>query len=177
MTGAAPGVLDFLLQSGLRPQLAGCLRFRQVKAKGEDFLKQTRQEYERPHPSEGSRLRSLIWSIVSLFFGWTIFFYWWSIVLKETTSGAFIDVIAGLMFVLAVLFIVSIFWIAHNLRLARRGRRSSSTPYFPGSRGRDKFDRSPVIENLETLRTWPVVVVDTDEEGKSYVRGDEEREA
>lgn len=89
----------------------------------------------------------------------------------------FIDVVAGLMFVLAVLFIVSLFWIAHNLRLARRGRRSSSTPYFPGSRDRDKFDRSLVIEDLETLRTSPVVVVDADEEGKSYVRDDEGRVA
>lgn len=122
-------------------------------------------------------MRSLIWSTVAVLCGWTIFLYWWSVVLEKTTRAAFFYVVAGIMFSLAVLFIVSLFWIIHNLRLAGRGRRSSSTPYFPGPRSHDQFDRSLLIKDLETLRTSSVVVIHADERGKSYVRDDAGRVA
>lgn len=128
-------------------------------------LKQSKQEYERPETSSDSRLRSLIWNVVAFIFGWTLFFYWWSIVLEATTSATFIDIFAGLLFILAVLFILSWFWIAHNLRLARRGSRSDGDTDIPET-DRSELPGGPSpIGDLEALRASAVVVVDSEEDG------------
>ena len=128
--------------------------------------------YERPESAERSRARSLFWNVVALLFGWTLFLYWWWVVLGRTTRHVFWHLVSGLVLLMASLVVLSLAWIVHNLRLAGKGRRNRATPYHPGAFDRDKLNRPLVLEDIHLLREAPVVVIQSTSEQKLYREGE-----
>jgi hypothetical protein len=121
---------------------------------------------------DAARKKSRLWNLVALLFGWTLFLYWWWVVLRRTDRVVTWRLVTGLAVLASFLVAFSLIWILHNLRLARGGRRNRATPYHAGAFERDKLDRPLVLTDLHTLREAPVVVVHASAGQKVYVEGE-----
>lgn len=73
--------------------------------------------------------------------GWLLFVYWWSIVLQGVRLSELVVLSSWFTAMLGVIALVAVLWIGHNLRLARRGSRGSSTRYIAPSFPTDTFGR------------------------------------
>ncbi len=99
---------------------------------------------------------------------WGIFLYYWYIVSGQEIGGGTslaIKVLSGLA---VVGILITILWVAHNLRLARVNRRTSSRPCPPESLTRDRLGRPVDAPDLATLREAALVDITVTEAGKSY---------
>lgn len=128
--------------------------------------------YERPDTPERARAKSLLWNGLALLFGWTLFVYWWWIVLRRTERGVVWHLVTGLAILASFLVFFTLVWILHNLRLAGRSGRNRATRYHPGAFERDKLDRPVVLGDLHVLREASVIVVQSADGQKVYRRGD-----
>ncbi|HJQ37116.1 MAG TPA: hypothetical protein VKB93_08255 [Thermoanaerobaculia bacterium] len=123
---------------------------------------------------DAARKKSRAWNLIALLFGWTLFLYWWWVVLRRTDHVVAWRLVTGLMLLASFLVAFSLIWILHNLWLARRGRRNRATPYNAGVFERDKLDRPVMLGDLHVLREAPVVIVTADRGQKRYVEGEAE---
>ncbi|MFN2441072.1 MAG: hypothetical protein ABR517_00125, partial [Thermoanaerobaculia bacterium] len=87
---------------------------------------------------------SLFWSLVALFFGWTVYVYWWREVILSQEIEIFIGLLLALVIAVLTIGGATALWIAHNQRLARRGGRGLSTRLFT-----EEFERDGVGRTLE----------------------------
>ena len=123
---------------------------------------------------DAARKKSRVWNLIALLFGWTLFLYWWWVVLRRTDHVIAWRLVTGLAVLASFLVAFSLIWILHNLRLARKSRRNRATRYNAGVFERDKLDRPVVLRDLHTLREAPVVIVHADREQKHYIEGEAE---
>lgn len=128
--------------------------------------------YRRPETAEQTRAKSMFWNAIALLFGWTLFLYWWWVVLGRTNRHVLWHLLGGLGLLAGLLVVFSVVWILHNLRLAGRSRRHRATPYNPGTFERDKLDRRVVLDDLHVLREASVIVVESTGEQKRYVESE-----
>ncbi len=101
--------------------------------------------------------------------GWFLFFYWWRQVLAATDKWAWILTLATLQIVTAMVGIIvgTIAWIMHNLKIARRNRRGSTSWYVPAKFDKDRLDRELVLP--PQLREAPLMTIDVKGEKKVYL--------
>jgi len=101
---------------------------------------------------------------------WCLFGYYWQVVLgREIGSGTVRAlIILGLTVVLGLL--LTMIWVAHNLRLARKfaGRRQAPREVGPPPMEQDTIGRVLQHPGLNNLRNAQVVEIDADEDSKSY---------
>ena len=114
------------------------------------------------------KLASVVWSVLSVLFGWTLFAFWWMYVLEHTDAATVLFAMAALL-IIAVFFLACAWaWIAHNQRLARRGMRGRATPYRAARFDRDGINRRLVLPDRVTLMASAVVLVTADADEKVY---------
>lgn len=97
---------------------------------------------------------------------WCLFGYYWYIVGQRQITLASLQAmgVLGLITLLGVL--VTIWWIAHNKKLASRNRRLQPPPTQPESFATDHLGRELVAPDLAVLRQATDVIVKLDDEGR-----------
>lgn len=122
--------------------------------------------------SRRERAGSLFWSLVSVFFGWTLFVYWWYEVMSQDQPAALLDLLVAIAFFALLLVLSTFLWIGHNQEIARMGTRGSSSPYRVPVFRHDALDRPLVLPaDVRSLRDEAVIHVDLRGDSKVYSPG------
>jgi len=107
---------------------------------------------------------------------WCLFGYYWNVVLGREVSDETIRAMGILVAGVIVGLVVTLLWIRHNLRLARKfegrrqGFRNADAPLLT----EDTIGRPVNHPGLDALRAASCVDITADETGKTYVVGDGE---
>jgi hypothetical protein len=121
-------------------------------------------------------MRHLLHVLASLAM-WCLFGYYWYVVLARDISPYTVRAVIILGVVILVGLVLTVLWIGHNLRVARKhGERRRSFPQTGDpTLERDTIGRPVECPDLATLRRARVVEVTADEDGKRYaiVEGEE----
>jgi hypothetical protein len=123
------------------------------------------------------RIRKLIHAVLSVAL-WGLFFYYWHVVSQRELGYSTGRALLVLFGILVVAYSWTVFWILHNLRLARRfrNRRSARSPTAPDF-SRDFLGRwvrintitsEPDAKQFETLRRAAYVEIDSRAGTKLY---------
>ena len=105
---------------------------------------------------------------MSVVFGWTLFAYWWFEVFEKTDKVVFLRALAAVVIVIDIVLLATLIWIAHNRRLARRGKRGRSTPFRIPQYERDRVHRIIVLAGRDSLKKAPIFVITTTAKEKTY---------
>ena len=111
---------------------------------------------------------SIAWSVVSILFGWTLFAYWWVDVIEKTDKVVFLRALAAVVIVIDIVLFATLIWIAHNRRLARRGKRGLSTPFRIPQFERDRVHRAIILAGRDSLRRAPILIITATPKEKTY---------
>ena len=108
--------------------------------------------------------------LLSIFFGWFLFIYWWD----EVTQGeATVDMLAytGAALAMAVIALAAMttLWVRYNVRVARQGKRGRVTAYLPPQIDRDRLGRRLLLPPRRELLEAQVLRLEVDENGKAYL--------
>lgn len=77
---------------------------------------------------EGARTVARILVVAA---AWLVFFYWWSVVLEGVPWPELVVLGSLITVALGAIALIAVVWIAHNVKVALRGSRGSSTRYVP----------------------------------------------
>lgn len=104
--------------------------------------------------------------------GWVLFFYWWRKVALESTAAAASVAVVVLLIVGIAVFYSTVLWIRHNLKLAKRGKRGTSTRWVRPHFDRDHLNRPLVFSDRLPRHeaTWFVVHSDVQQKRYSHHR-------
>jgi hypothetical protein len=97
---------------------------------------------------------------------WLVFGYYWYVVLGRDIGAATVQAIQILALIVVGGLLVTLFWVRHNLRLARRNRRRGVPPSPQERLERDVLEREIVAPDLGVLRRARLVHVRLDDEGR-----------
>lgn len=108
--------------------------------------------------------------LLSIFFAWFLFIYWWD----EVTQGeATVEMLAytGAALAMAVIALAAMttLWVRYNVRVARQGERGRVTAYLPPRIDRDRLGRRLVLPPRQELLEAQVLRLEVDENGKAYL--------
>ncbi|HPF70840.1 MAG TPA: hypothetical protein PLQ13_09235 [Candidatus Krumholzibacteria bacterium] len=118
-------------------------------------------------------MRHVLHTVVSLLM-WCLFGYYWWVVGQRRINPSTIDALAILGVFAVVGFVLTVAWVAHNLRLARKFGRRKGFPAPPESFTTDHLQRPLVSPGIEALRAARLVTISLDAEGrKIYEPGGE----
>ncbi len=114
-----------------------------------------------PLPSIWRRL----WHVLLVLLGWAIYFgFWWKVLATRPGIGPLFIVIP---IILVAVPTVTLFWIAHNLRLYRARDARRTSPVIPERYERDWVGR-PVTADWERVRRARQIVIRWDDSAKRY---------
>jgi hypothetical protein len=98
---------------------------------------------------------------------WILFGYYWYVVVAErevsTDTLHAMGVLAGST---ALGLALTLWWVAHNKRIAAKGRRTGTLPAPPEPFEEDHIGRSLVAPRIEELKRARVVDIALDDEGR-----------
>ena len=114
------------------------------------------------------RAGSLLWGIASLIFGWTLFVYWWSKVVRTDQPRPLITLVLAIALFSAVTLLAALLWIRHNQRLARGGKRGMASRYHAPKFEHDALGRTIVLPNGGQVQAADVVVIASFAQLKTY---------
>ena len=116
-------------------------------------------------PSIFSRIA--VWTLVAA--GWAVFIAWWVIVLQRESIQALGFALGLLAATVIVSAIATALWTAHNIRIARRGKRGKSSLFIPMIFEHDTLGRPLALPDAGVARTAPEVRVVLRDGVKAYV--------
>ncbi len=101
---------------------------------------------------------------------WGLFGYYWSVVLGREQGEATVQAVIILVVVIVAGLALTVLWIGHNVRLARKfaGRRREPPRLGAPSLAHDTLGRPITAPGLDTLRGARVVEVRADADGKTF---------
>jgi hypothetical protein len=100
--------------------------------------------------------------------GWLLFGYWWWIVFQHVTRQEIVFTLLFLGIALVFVVAVTITWVVHNIRIARRGRRRQAR-IVPVDLRRDSVGRLLIgISDAAALQHSAVVSIRLRDDGKVY---------
>jgi hypothetical protein len=108
-----------------------------------------------------------VWTLVAA--GWAVFIAWWVIVLQRESMQSLGFALGLLAATVAVSAIATALWTAHNIRIARRGRRGKSSLFIPMIFERDTLGRPLALPDAGVARTASEVRVVLRDGVKAYV--------
>jgi len=113
-------------------------------------------------------MRQVIHGLVSILL-WVVFFYYWFLVTHQSTSAGVLLAVKVLAVLVLIGVVLTVLWVKHNERLARRERRRDPRPTLPESLDTDHVGRSVASPGLKELRRAKVTEVSIDSDDvKSY---------
>ncbi|HEX6177230.1 MAG TPA: hypothetical protein VF057_02635 [Thermoanaerobaculia bacterium] len=101
----------------------------------------------------------MLWIVLSLVFGWTIFLYLWLLALRRNDPALVLYLVAVVIAVADVLVAATLIWIGHNKRLARRGSRGRTCAFVIPRYEHDRVARRIVLPPRKELQSAPVLRV------------------
>ena len=96
-------------------------------------------------------MRDLLHILLSLGM-WGLFGYYWHLVLSREIGSRTVHGIFILILIVVSGLLLTLLWVVHNLRLARRNRRRGQPPAAAESHEQDTIGRPVVGADLSTLR-------------------------
>lgn len=115
----------------------------------------------------GKQVRNAIHVIASLLV-WCLFGYYWYLVSKSQINRSSLEALAILSVIVVVGLVLTLLWVAHNRKLARRNRRTTPPSTVPETFDFDYLGRPldrPEVGQLKAAQIIDIEVVD-DEDGK-----------
>ncbi len=102
---------------------------------------------------------------------WALFGYYWNVVLGREVSQETIRAMGILVTGVMLGLVATLFWIRHNLRLARKfeGRRQGFRTVDAPTLTEDTIGRPVHHPGLDVLRAAACVDITADDTGKTYV--------
>jgi hypothetical protein len=97
---------------------------------------------------------------------WCLFGYYWYVVARRQINLASLEAMGVLALITLVGMLVTIWWIAHNKRLASRNRRQNAPPVAAELFTRDVLGRPLAGPGVDLLRAAGTVTVTIDDEGR-----------
>jgi len=82
---------------------------------------------------------------------WAVFAWYWRLVMQQTISGETKHALVVVGSIVAGITIFDLFWVLHNLRIARHGRRRNRRPE-PAAPTADFLGRTFMAQSDEVLR-------------------------
>ena len=110
-------------------------------------------------------MRNFFHIVVSVLM-WGLFSYYWYVVGRRQMTTASLQAVAILGLITIVGLIITIWWIAHNKKLASRNRRSAPPPTKPELFETDTIGRPITSVGVEALRRANVISVSLGSEGQ-----------
>ena len=118
-------------------------------------------------------MRNVLHTVFSVLL-WMLFGYYWYVVGQRSINPATINAVLALGSAVAVGVILTLIWVAHNLRLARKFGRRKGFDAPPETFETDCLQRPLVHPPVHELRRAKIVNVSLDAEGrKVYSPGGE----
>jgi hypothetical protein len=115
-------------------------------------------------------MRHALHIVVSILL-WILFgYYWYVVVAHREVSADTLHAMGVLVGSTALGLALTLWWIAHNKRIASRGRRKGTLPASPEPFDQDYLGRPLDAPAIEELRLAPVVDVLLDDEGRKVYR-------
>lgn len=114
-------------------------------------------------------MRHALHTVLSLLM-WCLFGYYWWVVAQQRVHPATIDALAILGLIAVLGLVLTVAWVAHNLRLARKFGRRKGFPAPVETFATDHLHRPLVSPGLETLRAARIVTVSLDEQQRKVYR-------
>jgi hypothetical protein len=111
--------------------------------------------------------RLAAWALIAL--GWAVFVSWWVIVLQRESLRSFTVALGLLGATIAASAITMWVWTWHNIRIAKRGTRGTSSRFIPMLWERDTLGRTLELPPVGEARTAPEVRVVLRDGVKAYV--------
>lgn len=114
-------------------------------------------------------MRHLLHVLVSIAM-WCLFGYYWHVVLGREVGDDAVRALAVLGLTVIVGLIVTMAWVGHNLRLARKfaGRRRQTPEAALPTLSHDSIGREVTHPGVEQMRAARVIDITADEESKTY---------
>jgi hypothetical protein len=100
---------------------------------------------------------------------WCLFGYYWYLVSKTQINRSSLEALVILSAIVVVGLVLTLLWVAHNRKLARRNRRTTPPSTVPETFDFDYLGRTldrPEVGQLKTAQIIDIEVVD-DPDGKS----------
>ena len=110
-------------------------------------------------------MRHVLHTVASILM-WCLFGYYWWVVAQRRVNPATIEALAILGGLAVVGLLLTVGWVAHNLRLSRRLGRRKGFPAPAETFAVDHLQRPLVGPGIEALRAARVVTVGLDDEGR-----------
>ena len=134
----------------------------------------TRPLLEQHAPADKASLAARVGTWLLITAGWGVFAAWWVIVLRRESMRSLGVAFALVGGTIAVTAIAMTLWTRHNIRIARRGKRGSSSLYLPMTWERDTLGRPLELPPLDGARTASEIRVLLQGGVKTYVVAGEE---
>ena len=124
------------------------------------------------HPDTAAERQSIltriaVWTLVAA--GWAVFIAWWVIVLQRESIQSLGFALGLLAATVVVSAIATALWTAHNIRIARRGKRGKSSLFIPMIFEQDTLGRPLALPDPGIARTASEVRVVLRDGVKAYV--------
>ena len=124
------------------------------------------------HPDTAAERQSIltriaVWTMVAA--GWAVFIAWWVIVLQRESWQSFGFALGLLGATVVGAAIATALWTAHNIRIARRGKRGKSSLFMPMVCEHDTLGRPLALPDAGVARSASEVRVVLRDGVKAYV--------
>lgn len=105
---------------------------------------------------------------------WIVFGYYWYVVFERQISSDTLQPL-GILFGITILGLaITLWWVAHNKRIAARGKRKNLMPAPAEPFENDNLERPLLAPDMAILQSAARVTISLDEEGnKVYTAGSE----
>ena len=116
-----------------------------------------------------SAMRNIFHIVISILL-WCLFGYYWYVVGRRQITISSLQAIGILGLITLVGLVLTIWWIAHNKKLASRNRRLAAPQVAPATFERDYLGRALVSPGIDLLQKTSTIVVSLDDKDqKIYV--------
>lgn len=100
---------------------------------------------------------------------WILFSWYWYLVMQRQVSPTSLRAVGLLLLISAAGLVVTLWWVAHNKRLAARNRRQGSPPSVSEDVTVDHLGRPLAGAAVASLRGAKVVTISVDEQGSKVL--------
>jgi hypothetical protein len=109
-------------------------------------------------------MRSFLHFFISILL-WCLFGYYWHLVVQRQISRHSLESLVMLSAFTLLVLAITLWWIAHNKRIASRGKRSNLMPAPPEPFEMDNLQRPILAPPIATLQAARLVVIAVDAQG------------